>query len=111
MNFLQPKAKIIMNDHKVNPPIVNLGEMEYPQGIPEIIGSKFRDFYLVKGTEIALQIGDARAANVVLLGAMSRFFDIKEELWLNTILKYLPQKVHELNRKAFHMGRDQVHQA
>ncbi len=111
LNFLQPKAKIIMNDHQVNPPIVNLGEMEYPQGIPGIISSKFKDFFLVKGTEIALQIGDARAANVVLLGAMSRFFDIKEELWLDTILRYLPPKVHELNRKAFHTGRDQVHQA
>jgi indolepyruvate ferredoxin oxidoreductase beta subunit len=111
LNFLQPKAKIIMNDHKVNPPVVNLGEMDYPQGIPEIIGSKFKDFYLVKGTEIALQIGDARAANVVLLGAMSRFFDIKEELWLNTILKYLPPKVHELNRKAFATGRGEIHQA
>jgi indolepyruvate ferredoxin oxidoreductase, beta subunit len=111
LNFLQPKAKIIMNDHKVNPPIVNLGEMEYPQGIPEIIGSKFKDFYLVKGTEIALQIGDARAANVVLLGAMSRFFDIKEERWLNTILNYLPPKVHELNRKAFFTGRGEIHQA
>ena len=111
LNHLQPQAKIIMNDHKVNPPIVNLGDMEYPQGIPEIIGSKFKDFYLVKGTEIALQIGDARAANVVLLGAMSIFFDIKEELWLNTILKYLPPKVHELNRKAFSTGRDQIHQA
>ncbi len=111
LNFLQPKAKIIMNDHRVNPPIVNLGDMEYPQGIPEIISSKFKDFYLVKGTEIALQIGDARAANVVLLGAMSRFFDIKEEVWLDTILKYLPPKVHELNRKAFATGRGQIHQA
>ena len=46
--------------------------MEYPKGIPETIGSKFKDFYLVKGTEIALQIGDVRAANVVLLGAMSK---------------------------------------
>jgi len=36
---------------------------------------------------------------------MSRFFDIKEELWLDTILKYLPPKVHELNRKAFATGR------
>jgi indolepyruvate ferredoxin oxidoreductase beta subunit len=97
-----------MNDHKINPPIVNLGEMEYPKGIPEIIKSKFKDFYLVKGTEIALQMGDARAANVVLLGAISKLFEVGENLWLNTILKYLPAKVHELNRKAFSAGRDQI---
>jgi len=75
-----------MNDHKVNPPAVNLGEMEYPKTIPEKIRSKFKGFYLVKGTEMALQLGDARAANVVLLGAISKFFEVNEDLWLKTIL-------------------------
>ncbi len=109
INHLRPNGKVIMNDHKINPPIVNLGEMEYPKGIPKIIKSKFKDFYLVKGTEIALQIGDARAANVVLLGAISKLFEVGRDLWLNNILKYLPAKVHELNRKAFSAGRDQIH--
>jgi len=109
LNHLRPNGKIIMNDHKVNPPIVNLGDMDYPQRIPEIIQSKFKGFHLVKGTEIALQIGDVRAANVVLLGAMSTLFDIEEGLWLKTILNYLPPKVHDLNRKAFAAGREQIH--
>ena len=109
VNHLRPDGKIIMNDNKVSPPIVNLGEMEYPKGIPEMIRSKFKEFYLIQGTDIALKIGDVRAANVVLLGAMSKFFEIKEDLWLNTILSYLPPKVHELNKKAFAVGRDQVH--
>ena len=108
INHLRPKGKIIMNDNKVNPPVVNLGDMEYPKGIPETFKAKFKDFYLVKGTEIALQMGDARAANVVLLGAMSKFFEIKEDLWLKTILGVLPPKVHDLNRKAFAAGREQV---
>jgi len=109
INHLRSQGKIIMNDHRVNPPIVNLGEMEYPRNIPETIRSKFKDFYLIKGTEIALQVGDVRAANVVLLGAMSKFFEIDQELWLKTILNYLPPKVHEVNRKAFAAGRDQIH--
>jgi len=108
INHLKPKAKIVMNDHKINPPAVNLGEMGYPKGIPEIIAGKFKGFYLVKGTEIALQIGDIRAANVVLLGTISKLFDVKEEIWLKTILGHLPPKVHELNRKAFAAGRDQI---
>lgn len=108
LNHLRPEGKILMNDHKVNPPAVNLGEMEYPKAIPEMIRSKFKDFYLIKGTEIALQVGDARAANVVLLGAISKFFEINEQNWLEIILKYLPPKVHDLNRKAFFLGREQI---
>lgn len=111
INYLRPIGKIVMNDHKINPPAVNLGEMEYPKDIPETIQSKIKNFYLVKGTEIALQLGDVRAANVVLLGAISKFFEVNEDLWLKTILNYLPPKVHELNRKAFSAGRDQISQA
>jgi len=108
INHLRANGKIVMNDHKINPPAVNLGEMEYPKTIPEKIKAKFKGFYLIKGTEMALQLGDARAANVVLLGAISKFFELNEDLWLKTILNYLPPKVHELNRKAFSAGRDQI---
>jgi len=111
INHLRATGKIIMNDHTINPPAVNLGEMEYPKSIPEKIKSKFKDFYLVRGTEMALQLGDARAANVVLLGAISKFFEVNEDIWLKTILSYLPPKVHELNRKAFSEGRDQISRA
>jgi indolepyruvate ferredoxin oxidoreductase beta subunit len=111
INHLRANGKIIMNDHTINPPAVNLGEMEYPKAIPEKIKSKFKDFYLVKGTEMALLLGDARAANVVLLGAISKFLEVNEDIWLKTILSYLPPKVHELNRKAFSEGRDQISRA
>jgi indolepyruvate ferredoxin oxidoreductase beta subunit len=108
VNHLRLNGKIVMNDNKINPPAVNLGEMEYPKAIPKMIRSKIKNFYLVKGTEIALQLGDVRAANVVLLGAISKFFELNEDLWLKTILNYLPAKVHELNKKAFSAGRDQI---
>jgi len=108
VNHLRLNGKIIMNDHKINPPAVNLGEMEYPKAIPEMIRSKIKNFYLVRGTEIALQLGDVRAANVVLLGGISKFFELNEDLWLKTILNYLPAKVHELNKKAFSAGREQI---
>lgn len=111
INHLKANGKIVMNDHTINPPAVNLGEMEYPKAIPEKIRSKFKDFYLVKGTEMALQLGDARAANVVLLGAISKLFEVNEDIWLKTILSYLPPKVHELNRKAFSEGRNQISQS
>ncbi len=108
INHLRPKGKIVMNDNRVNPPVVNLGEMEYPENIPQTIKNIFKDFYLIKGTDIALQFGDVRAANVVLLGAISKLFEIKEDLWLKTILNKLPPKVHDLNRKAFAAGREQI---
>jgi indolepyruvate ferredoxin oxidoreductase beta subunit len=108
INHVKRRGKVVMNDNKVNPPIVNLGDMDYPKDIPEIVRSKVKDFYLIKGTDIALQLGDARAANVVLLGAISKLFEVKEDIWLNTILNNLPPKVHDLNKKAFAVGRAEI---
>jgi indolepyruvate ferredoxin oxidoreductase beta subunit len=41
INHLKPQGNVVISDHTINPPAVNLGETEYPKGIPEWIQSKF----------------------------------------------------------------------
>jgi len=108
LNYVKPDGTIVLNNHKINPPAVNLGQMEYPRDIPGIIRKRFDKFHLVEGTKLALEAGNIRAANVVLLGAISKLFDIEEAFWIEAILKNLSTKVHEVNRKAFAMGRAQI---
>jgi len=108
VNHVKPDGAVVLNDHRINPPAVNLGQMEYPKDVPGIIRQRFDRFHLVEGTKLALEAGDIRAANVVLLGAVSKLFDMEEALWMETILGHLPAKVHEINRKAFAMGRAQI---
>lgn len=108
LNYVKPDGVIVLNNHRINPPAVNLGQMEYPEDVPGIIRERFDRFYLVEGTKLALQAGDIRAANVVLLGAVSKFFDMEESLWIETVLGHLPVKVHEINKRAFAVGRDQI---
>ena len=108
LNYVKPNGVIVLNNHKINPPAVNLGQVEYPKDIPGIIRKRFDKFHLVDGTKLALEAGNVRAANVVLLGAISKLFDVEEAHWVETILRHLPPRVHEVNRKAFAMGRDQI---
>ena len=108
LNYVKPDGVIVLNNHKINPPAVNLGQMEYPRDIPGIIRKRFDKFHLVEGTKLAIEAGNIRAANVVLLGAISKLFDIEEAIWIEAILGHLPPRVHEVNRKAFTMGRDQI---
>jgi indolepyruvate ferredoxin oxidoreductase beta subunit len=63
---------------------------------------------LVPGTQIAKELGNARAANVVLLGALSTFLDVPPETWLETIGAQVPPKYVDLNRQAFLEGRQAV---
>ena len=108
LNYVKPNGVIVLNNHKINPTAVNLGQVEYPKDIPGIIRKRFDKFHLVDGTKLALEAGNVRAANVVLLGAISKLFDVEEAHWVEAILRHLPPRVHEVNRKAFAMGRDQI---
>jgi len=46
-----------------------------------------------------------RAANTVLLGAVSKRLPIEEVIWLQALEKMVPKKALEVNRTAFAMGR------
>jgi indolepyruvate ferredoxin oxidoreductase beta subunit len=108
LNYMKREGTIVLNDYRINPPAVNLGQMEYPRNIPEIIRKRFDKFYLVGGTKLALELGNIRAANVVLLGVISNLFEMEESAWINAILAKLPSKLHDINKQAFAMGRSQI---
>lgn len=107
INTCKNDAKIVINEQKILPPAVNLGLAKYPEGIPETFKKFFKNnVHIVKGQEIALKLGNAQAANVVLVGAFSNFFpEIKEEMWMKALTDLLPKKIHDLNIKAFNEGK------
>ncbi len=57
---------------------------------------------------IALELGNPRLTNTILLGAMSNGLDIPEEAWLDMIRKMVPPKTIDLNVAAFKKGREAV---
>ena len=106
INWVKDKGKVILNEQEVYPPSVNLGKMKYPEGVVKTFKKFFNgNVFPIKGLEIAIRCGDARAVNVVALGAFSNFFNIQEEAWEKNLLQHLPPKIHELNLKAFREGR------
>ena len=109
LNYCNKSTVILMDDVEVNPPVVNLGEMEYPQDIEEILRNNFKNFHVIPAAAIAAEVGTDRAANVVITGALSMLLDIDHEIWLNSVLAHLPERLHELNKKAFLAGRQAGH--
>ena len=53
---------------------------------------------------LAQRAGNLKAANVVLLGALSSLMDIPHAIWESVIRKSFPQKLVKLNLEAFQMG-------
>jgi indolepyruvate ferredoxin oxidoreductase beta subunit len=107
INYCKESARIVINDQRILPPGVNLGQTSYPEDIPAAFRKYFKDaVHIVKAQEIALSLGNAQAANVVLVGAFSKFFpEIKDNMWKGALTDLLPKKIHELNIKAFAEGK------
>ncbi len=54
---------------------------------------------------IAEGLGNRRAANTVLLGALSTALEFPERDWLETLEQFVPPRTREVNRRAFQQGR------
>jgi indolepyruvate ferredoxin oxidoreductase beta subunit len=108
--YLKPGGVAIVNQHTVEPITVTSGGAHYPtdhelQAVYRAITDRL---HLVPGTAIAQELGNARTANVVLIGALSTFLDVPEQTWLQVIEAQVPPKFVDLNRLAFARGRESV---
>ena len=106
INWVKKSGKILLNQQETLPTAVTRGTMKYPEDVVKTFKKHFKkNVYVIDGLDIAMRCGDARAVNIVTLGAFSNFFDIKEEVWEKNLLEHLPEKVHQLNLNAFREGK------
>jgi indolepyruvate ferredoxin oxidoreductase beta subunit len=102
-HFVKSGGTVIVNDHKVEP--VRMGdERPYPEEGNDFLAEKGFNVVVVRATERAIELGNYRAANVILLGALASHLDIPQAVWDETLEGRIPERLLELNRKAFLAG-------
>ncbi len=105
-NWLQPGGLLIYNAIKVNPSTVAAGLATYPDDIDARISAAWPNSRKVDATSLAEQAGTAKAANMVLVGAISSRLPFADDTWRAIIAKVVPPKTVEANMRAFELGRD-----
>lgn len=104
-HYLKPGGSVIINEHTVEP--VRIADQRpYPDDAIEFLSSKGFDVVPVAATELAVELGNHRAANVVLLGALAEKLEIQSEIWEQTIDQRIPERFLSLNQAAFAAGRE-----
>lgn len=104
-HWLRPEGKLIYNIVQVNPSTVASGLATYPADIQERIAAAFPRALGLNASAIAEQAGTVRAANLVLLGAVSLELPFTEEQWETVLRRELPPKILEVNLRAFALGK------
>ena len=104
-HFVRPGGVVIVNDYEVEP--VRVGDPRpYPENVIGFLADKGFQVVMLEATQQALSLGDHRAANVVLLGALSNLLEIPAEVWARTLEQRIPERHLDLNRRAFAAGRE-----
>ncbi|MCL6430112.1 MAG: indolepyruvate oxidoreductase subunit beta [Anaerolineae bacterium] len=105
--LLRPGAVIIVNDHAIPPISVTAGNDRYPsdEEVRAALAAISTNVHFLPAVSIAERLGEVRANNVVLLGALSHFVEVPLDCWLAAIAEHVPARTLETNRSAFLAGR------
>ena len=106
-DYLAPNGLAVVSDQVIVPVTVSSGAAKYPEIDEEGLRKFFPNLVYVHAIDHAIELGNARAANVILLGALSTKLDeLSDEAWTNALQKCVKPKFLDLNVKAFYLGRD-----
>ncbi|MBL7176387.1 MAG: indolepyruvate oxidoreductase subunit beta [Desulfobacteraceae bacterium] len=106
IHFLKEGGQVLVNDLKIPPPSVASKQEAYTDKVEEIGKKRNLNVKVISGTGIGEKVGDVRTTNLALLGALSTLMEVPEEIWMESIQERFPEKLAELNQKAFKAGRD-----
>ena len=102
-HFLKKDGVLIVNDCRIDPMTVVIGAKEYPEGIIDSLKANHK-VYAIDGQNIALELGNSKVLNSVVLGFAAGFIGIDKQVWLDTVESTVPPKTIEINKKAFESG-------
>jgi len=103
--YLHKESKVIVNSQQIKPPAVANGQIAYPVNALDSITDQGIDVVVVDAFDIAQEAGEVKAANVVMVGAMSAFLPMDVGVYEEIINTRVPERFREVNLKAFAAGR------
>ena len=110
-HMLRPGAIALVNNSRFVPPVVELGLFDYPDDPVGQMKAGGTHVVAFDATTIALDLGDIRLGNTVMLGAIADHLPFPADSLLACVLKRFEKKgarMVDLNQKAFAAGRAAV---
>lgn len=109
-HYLSREGIALINTEPVLPVSVTMGKSVYP-ALEDLVAPLRKicsDVKTLDATTLAKTAGTTQAMNVVMLGALSKYTPIKEELLLEALCDVVPKKYLDANKRAFGIGKAEV---
>lgn len=104
VSYLKKGGHLIVNDYEIQPVTVMIGNDKYPENLNEKLSTLVENTVIVDAAKIAEELGNIKAQNVVLLGALIKALELENINWNEAIESIIPSKAIEINKKALSAG-------
>lgn len=107
LHCLKKGGALVVNDFEIYSLPVLTGAATYPDGVVEKLRAEVPDIKVFNAGAIASELGNIKAQNVVLLGALVKALGLEDLDWKSVLTSLVPPKLLELNLRAFDAGLEQ----
>jgi len=108
VEYLAPGGLAVVSSQMVVPVTVSGGAAKYPHDAEARLRQAFPQLIYLDADQIALEAGNIRASNVVVVGALSTGLNLPAEAWQKAIEMSVKKQYIELNLRAFQAGEKQA---
>ncbi|WP_319411440.1 indolepyruvate oxidoreductase subunit beta [uncultured Cohaesibacter sp.] len=107
LDYVKPEGKVVVNDKQIKSAPILSGKADYPVNAIELLSSKIKTD-VVTAEAIAMELGNVRCQNVVLLGSLIERMGLTDVNWEDIVAKTVKKAFIDLNVKALNSGRAAV---
>jgi indolepyruvate ferredoxin oxidoreductase beta subunit len=104
LTYLKKDGYLVVNDYEIYPVPVLIGEEKYPEDVNARLKKTVENTIIVDATNIAEQLGNIKAQNVVILGTLIKALKLENINWNEILEVIVPPKAIDLNKKALIKG-------
>lgn len=108
LDYLKEDGTLVVNDEEIPSQSVVIGEEEYPPDVLDEIVKHVKNVKVVNATAMARDLGNEKAANMVLLGTIIHAMGLTDIHWDAILEANIKPRFLELNKKAIQMGMGAV---
>lgn len=106
LDYLKEGGRVVVNTERIPSMTVLTGAEKYSEDVlPEVIKAS-RNAITLNATEMAGSLGNPKAANVILLGALIKAMELTDIDWEKIIKENVKPQFVELNLKALQAGQE-----
>ena len=108
LDYIKPGGTVVVNSEEIPSMTVLTGEEEYSSSVMDEIRGAVDNVTEIDASGLARDLGNVKAANVILLGALVKAMGLDSIDWERIIRENVKEKFVELNLKAFEAGKAQL---